>query len=107
MSTQPSFRRVHRLTPLLRLWSVILALIAAFALNVNLEALRDIFAFITGEHRGEALRDTALAFAAFAAGNYGRRVCGSGEKHRRDSGSLRAGAEEGQDKTEEAGEYRR
>ena len=56
MSTQPSFRRVHRLTPLLRLWSVILALIAAFALNVNLEALRDIFAFITGEHRGEALR---------------------------------------------------
>ncbi|MBK3428188.1 PH domain-containing protein [Corynebacterium tuberculostearicum] len=66
-STQPSFRRVHRLTPLLRLWSVILALIAAFALNVNLEALRDIFAFITGEHRGEALRDTALAFAAFVA----------------------------------------
>ena len=67
MSPQPSFRRVHRLTPLLRLWSVILALIAAFALNVNLEALRDIFAFITGEHRGEALRDTALAFAAFVA----------------------------------------
>ena len=60
MSTQPSFRRVHRLTPLLRLWSVILALIAAFALNVNLEALRDIFAFITGEHRGEALRDLSL-----------------------------------------------
>ena len=66
-STQPSFRRVHRLTPLLRLWSVILALIAAFALNVNLEALRDIFAFITGEHRGEALRDTALALAGFIA----------------------------------------
>ncbi|WP_293821563.1 PH domain-containing protein [uncultured Corynebacterium sp.] len=67
MSTQPSFRRVHRFTPLLRLWSVILALIAAFALNVNLEALRDIFAFITGEHRGEALRDTALALAGFIA----------------------------------------
>ena len=66
-STQPSFRRVHRLTPLLRLWSVILALIAAFALNVNLEALRDIFAFITGEHRGEALRDTAIAIAGFVA----------------------------------------
>ena len=66
-STQPSFRRVHRLTPLLRLWSVILALIAAFALNVNLEALRDIFAFITGEHRGEALRDTAIALAGFVA----------------------------------------
>lgn len=67
MSDQLSFRRVHRLTPLLRLWSVILALIAAFALNVNLEALRDIFAFITGEHRGEALRDTALALAGFIA----------------------------------------
>ena len=67
MSDQLSFRRVHHLTPLLRLWSVILALIAAFALNVNLEALRDIFAFITGEHRGEALRDTALALAAFVA----------------------------------------
>ena len=66
-STQPSFRRVHRLTPLLRLWSVILALIAAFALNVNLEALRDIFAFITGEHRGEALRDTAFAIAGLVA----------------------------------------
>lgn len=65
MSPQPSFRRVHRLTPLLRLWSVILALIAGFALNANVEALRDIFAFITGEHRGEALRDTALALAGF------------------------------------------
>ena len=67
MSTQPSFRRVHRLTPLLHLWSVILALIAGFALNVNMEALSDIFAFITGEHRGEALRDTALALAGFIA----------------------------------------
>ena len=67
MSPQPNFRRVHRLTPLLRLWSVILALIAAFALNVNMEALRDIFAFITGEHRGGALRDTALALAGFIA----------------------------------------
>ena len=67
MSDQLSFRRVHRLTPLLRLWSVILALIAAFALNLNMEALRDIFAFITGEHRGEALRDTALALAGFIA----------------------------------------
>ena len=67
MSPQPNFRRVHRLTPLLRLWSVILALIAGFALNANMEALRDIFAFITGEHRGEALRDTALALAGFIA----------------------------------------
>ena len=67
MSDQLNFRRVHRLTPLLRLWSVILALIAAFALNVNLAALRDIFAFITGAHRGEALRDTALALAGFIA----------------------------------------
>lgn len=67
MSDQLSFRRVHHLTPLLRLWSVILALIAAFALNVNLAALRDIFAFITDEHRGEALRDTALALAGFIA----------------------------------------
>ena len=67
MNPQPSFRRVHRLTPLLRLWSVILALIAGFALNANMEALRDIFAFITGEHRGEALRDTALALAGFIA----------------------------------------
>ena len=66
-STQPQYQRVHRLTPLLRLWSVILALIAAFALNVNMAALRDIFAFITGEHRGEAVRDTALALAGFIA----------------------------------------
>lgn len=66
-STTPQYQHVHRLTPLLRLWSVILALIAAFALNVNMAALRDIFAFITGEHRGEALRDTALALAGFIA----------------------------------------
>lgn len=66
-NTQSQYQRVHRLTPLLRLWSVILALIAAFALNVNMAALRDIFAFITGEHRGEALRDTALSLAGFIA----------------------------------------
>ena len=31
------YRRVHRLTPLLRFWSVILAVITVFLLQVNLE----------------------------------------------------------------------
>lgn len=66
MSAQPSYQRVHRLTPLLRLWSVILAVIAAFALNVNIEALRSIFAFVTGDNRTQALRDIGLALAGFA-----------------------------------------
>lgn len=67
MSAQPSYQRVHRLTPLLRLWSVILAVIAAFALNVNMEALRGIFAFVTGEHSAADLRDIGLALAGFIA----------------------------------------
>lgn len=62
-----SYHRVHRLTPLLRLWSVILAVIAAFALNVNMEALRGIFAFVTGEHSAADLRDIGLALAGFIA----------------------------------------
>ena len=61
------YHRVHRLTPLLRLWSVILAVIAAFALNVNMEALRGIFAFATGEHSAADLRDIGLALAGFIA----------------------------------------
>lgn len=62
-----SYHRVHRLTPLLQLWSVILAVIAAFALNVNMEALRGIFAFVTGEHSAADLRDIGLALAGFIA----------------------------------------
>lgn len=61
------YHRVHRLTPLLRLWSVILAVIAAFALNVNMEALRGLFAFVTGEHSAADLRDIGLALAGFIA----------------------------------------
>lgn len=61
------YHRVHRLTPLLRLWSVILAVIAAFALNVNMEALRGIIAFITGEHSAANLRDIGFALAGFIA----------------------------------------
>ncbi|MDK4310832.1 PH domain-containing protein [Corynebacterium accolens] len=67
MSAPPNYQRVHRLTPLLRLWSVILAVIAAFALNVNMEALRSIFAFVTGDNRTQALRDISMALAGFAA----------------------------------------
>lgn len=61
------YHRVHRLTPLLQLWSVILAVIAAFVLNVNMEALRGIFAFFTGEHSAADLRDIGLALAGFIA----------------------------------------
>ncbi|WP_286955016.1 MULTISPECIES: PH domain-containing protein [Corynebacterium] len=59
------FRRVHRLTPLLRFWSLILALIAILIVNVNAEMLSNLVAFARGEHRAEALRGTAIAAVAF------------------------------------------
>src|SRR5699024_11294777 len=55
------YRRVHRLTPLLRFWSVILAMITVFVLEVKLEVLGDIYAFFNDGHLGEAKRGTAIA----------------------------------------------
>lgn len=59
------FRRVHRLTPLLKFWSLILAVLAVLIVNLNLETLQDIAAFARGEHRAEAIKGTAIAAAAF------------------------------------------
>lgn len=59
------FRRVHRLTPLLKFWSLILALVTVFALNFNLQAAVDVFTFLQDGHLGEAIRGTAIALAAF------------------------------------------
>ena len=59
------YRRVHRLTPLLRFWSVILAMITVFVLQVNLEVLGDIYAFFNDGHLGEAMRGTAIAVGGF------------------------------------------
>lgn len=59
------YRRVHRLTPLLRFWSVILAVLTVFILQLNLEVLGDIYAFFSEGHLGEAMRGTAIAFGGF------------------------------------------
>ena len=59
------YRRVHRLTPLLRFWSVILAVITVFLLQVNLELLGDIYAFFKDGHLGEAIRGTVIAVGGF------------------------------------------
>lgn len=50
--TQPAvgeFRKVHRLTPLLRFWTVILALFAALIFNFNVSTLNSIWGFLSGE----------------------------------------------------------
>lgn len=59
------YRRVHRLTPLLRFWSVILAILTVFILQMNLEIIGDIYAFFSDGHFGEAIRGTAIAFGGF------------------------------------------
>ena len=59
------YRRVHRLTPLLRFWSVILAVLTVFILQLNMEILGDIYAFFSEGHLGEAMRGTAIAFGIF------------------------------------------
>lgn len=64
-SEDDGYRRVHRLTPLLRFWSVILAVLTVFILQLNMEILGDIYAFFSEGHLGEAMRGTAIAFGIF------------------------------------------
>lgn len=59
------FHRVHRLTPLLQFWSVILAILAIGVVNINLEVLGDAAHFIASGHWGRGLRDAAWTAAAF------------------------------------------
>lgn len=59
------FHRVHRLTPLLQFWSVILAILAIGVVNINLEVLGDAARFIADGHWGRGLRDAAWTAAAF------------------------------------------
>jgi len=59
------YRRVHRLTPLLRFLSGILAMNTVFVFQVNLEVLGDIYAFFNDGHLGEAMRGTAIAVGGF------------------------------------------
>lgn len=59
------YTRVHRLTPLLRFWSLILALVAVLAVNVNASMVSDILAYLQGGHLGEVGRGTLLGIGAF------------------------------------------
>ncbi|MGP6173859.1 PH domain-containing protein [Corynebacterium sp. A21] len=43
------FRRVHRLTPLLRFWTLILAVFAALIFNFNISTLNSLWGFFSGE----------------------------------------------------------
>lgn len=47
MHEQYPFRRVHRLTPLLKFWTLILALLAVLAVNINLEMFRTARGWLT------------------------------------------------------------
>lgn len=59
------YTRVHRLTPLLRFWSLILALLAIFVLNINASMIEDIVSYLQGGHLGEVGRGTLLAIGGF------------------------------------------
>lgn len=57
------YHRVHRLTPLLQFWSVILALLAVLAVNLNLQALSDIAHFFSGN--SQAIWGTLIGLGIF------------------------------------------
>ncbi|OFP63300.1 hypothetical protein HMPREF2978_10905 [Corynebacterium sp. HMSC074C01] len=59
------YTRVHRLTPLLRFWSLILALVAIFAVNINASMISDVLSYLQGGHLGEVGRGTLLGLGAF------------------------------------------
>lgn len=49
IAEEQDFRSVHRLTPLLKLWTLFLALIAVAFANLNISTLASIGSFVTGE----------------------------------------------------------
>ncbi|AVH87731.1 Putative membrane protein [Corynebacterium camporealensis] len=57
------YHRVHRLTPLLQFWSVILALLAVLVVNLNLQALSDIAHFFSGN--SQAIWGTLIGLGIF------------------------------------------
>lgn len=59
------YRRVHRLTPLLRFWSVIFAFLAICVLNFNLEMLSDIAAYLRGGHWSDIGLGTLAGLGGF------------------------------------------
>lgn len=58
------FQKVHRLTPLLRMWTLILAVVAGFAFNVNASTWATVWGFISGAH-DVSLWPMLAAIAAF------------------------------------------
>lgn len=59
------YTRVHRLTPLLRFWSLILALLAVLAVNINASMVSDVLNYLQGGHLGEVGRGTLLGIGGF------------------------------------------
>lgn len=59
------YTRVHRLTPLLRFWSLILALLAVVVVNINASMISDVLSYLQSGHLGEIGRGTLLGIAAF------------------------------------------
>lgn len=57
--------RVHRFTPLLRFWSLILALVAIFAVNINAAMISDVVSYLQSGNLGEVGRGTLLGIGAF------------------------------------------
>lgn len=59
------YTRVHRLTPLLRFWSLILALLAIFAVNINASMISDVLSYLQSGHLGEIGRGSLLGAGGF------------------------------------------
>ena len=59
------YTRVHRLTPLLRFWSLILALVAIFAVNINASMISDVVSYLQGGNLGVVGRGTLLGVGGF------------------------------------------
>ncbi|WP_165241019.1 PH domain-containing protein [Corynebacterium lizhenjunii] len=64
---EQGFRPVHRLTPLLRFWSAILAVLTIGLLNVGAQGFNDIAHFLSEGHWGALLRGTLIGLGGFAA----------------------------------------
>ncbi|WP_293771131.1 PH domain-containing protein [uncultured Corynebacterium sp.] len=59
------YRRVHRLTPLMRFWSVILAFLTVFVLNWSGDMFREAYNYVRGGHLTQVGRGSIITLGVF------------------------------------------
>ncbi|KAB3519814.1 PH domain-containing protein [Corynebacterium sp. zg254] len=65
--SEQGYRPVHRLTPLLRFWTAILAVFTIMVLNTSLSTVSDLAHFLNEGHWGAATRWALVALGGFVA----------------------------------------